>query len=71
MPIDAKRVHAWRILNLGNTLVAATFAEEYAGSRSVSENVATHRLAAISTGEQGVGTRIALDLVCLEYLSTC
>ena len=32
--------------------------------------MATHRLAAIGTGEQSIGTGIALNLICLDYVST-
>jgi hypothetical protein len=54
-----------RILYLGYPLIATPFAEQDTSCRGVREDVATDWLAAVSTGEEGAGTRIALDLVGL------
>ncbi len=55
-----------RILYLGYPLIATPFAEQDPRCRGVREDVATDWLAAVSTGEEGAGTRIALDLVGLD-----
>ena len=54
-------------MDLGNTLLAATFAEQNPRSRSVSEDVATDRLAPVCASKESAGTRVTLDLVCQQH----
>ena len=52
-----------RVHHLRNTLLAATLAKKYTGGGCVGENVASDRLAAISTSEERTRARIRLDLI--------
>ncbi len=54
-----------RILDLGHPLIATPFAEQDPRRRGVGQDMATNWLAAVRTGEESAGTRIALDLVGL------
>jgi hypothetical protein len=54
------------ILNLGNSLLTTTLPKKHASGRSMSKNMSTDRLAAISTSKERAGTGVTLDLVCLS-----
>ena len=57
----------WRVLDLRHTLLTSTFAEQDTGCRSMGEDVAADWLSTICTGEEGAGSRVALDLVGEEH----
>lgn len=56
-------VLTWRVLDLCNSLLTPTFAEQDPGSRSVREDMTSNWLTAIARSKNRTASWIALDLV--------
>jgi hypothetical protein len=54
-------------LDLGNTLLTATLAEQNPRCRSMGKDMTPNRLAAIGTSKESARSRVALDLVGQKY----